>query len=82
MIMSKASVFRVITIMLSRYVIVHKFLICILTSSLGKEHWLGLDNIYELANSGNKKMLKIYLERFDGASGTAHYSTFYLQDKV
>ena len=55
---------------------------------IGKEHWLGLDNIYKLTNRKNvKTQLKIILEYdfdFDFAhpKRNATYDDFHLKDQV
>ena len=50
---------------------------------LGKEHWLGLKNIYKLTNRQNvRTKLKIILERFSGEITTILYDDFSLKDQV
>ena len=49
----------------------------------GKEHWLGLQNIYKLTNRQNVRMqLKIILERFSGETESVLYDDFFLEDQV
>ena len=55
---------------------------------IGKEHWLGLDNIYKLTNRKNvKTQLKIILE-YNSASNLRYqkhivtYDDFHLKDQV
>ena len=51
--------------------------------STGKEHWLGLDNIFQLTNRQDVKMqLKIDMERFSGEKATVKYDNFYLETQV
>ena len=47
----------------------------------GKEHWLGLRNIFELTNR-DKYKLRITAEDQDDIKREYHYSTFKLKDKV
>ena len=50
---------------------------------LGKEHWLGLDNIYALTNRQNVAMqLRVYMEKFTDENATEYYDNFSLQDQV
>ena len=53
---------------------------------LGKEHWIGLDNIYKLTNRKNvKTQLKIIVEYTLANGGTTHtgtYDDFHLKDPV
>ena len=51
---------------------------------LGKEHWLGLDNIYKLTNRKDvKTQLKIeYTLDNGGTTHTVTYDNFYLKDPV
>ena len=49
----------------------------------GKEHWLGLQNIFQLTNRPNVKMqLKIDMERFSGQKATVNYDHFYLETQT
>ena len=49
----------------------------------GKEHWLGLKNIYKLTNRQNvRTQLKIILESFSGETATVTYDDFSLKDQV
>ena len=50
---------------------------------IGKEHWLGLDNIYKLTNRKNvKTQLKIILEYKSTRKYIATYDDFHLKDQV
>ena len=50
---------------------------------IGKEHWLGLDNIYKLTNRKNvKTQLKIILEYASGQNHIVTYNDFHLKDQV
>ena len=52
---------------------------------IGKEHWLGLDNIYKLTNRKNvRTQLKIILEYKSGPhkEHIVTYDDFHLKDKV
>ena len=50
---------------------------------LGKEHWLGLDNIYALTNRQDVAMqLRVYMEKFTDENATEYYDNFSLQDQV
>ena len=50
---------------------------------LGKEHWLGLDNIYALTNRQDVAMqLRVYMEKFTDEHATEYYDNFSLQDQV
>ena len=50
---------------------------------LGKEHWIGLDNIYKLTNRKNVKTeLRIDLELFSGKKTSVTYDDFYLKAQV
>ena len=50
---------------------------------LGKEHWLGLDNIYKLTNRKNvMTQLKIILEYKSGQKHIVTYDDFHLKDQV
>ena len=50
---------------------------------LGKEHWLGLDNIYKLTNRKNvMTQLKIILEYKSGQKHIVTYDDFQLKDQV
>ena len=50
---------------------------------IGKEHWLGLDNIYKLTNRKNlKTQLRIDLETLGGTKATVAYDDFHLKDQV
>ena len=50
---------------------------------IGKEHWLGLDNIYKLTNRKNvKTQLKIILEYKSAQKHIVTYDDFHLKDQV
>ena len=50
---------------------------------LGKEYWLGLDNIYALTNRQDVVMqLRVFLENFTDENATAYYDNFSLTDQV
>ena len=50
---------------------------------LGKEYWLGLDNIYALTNRQDLAMqLRVSMEKFTDENATAYYDNFSLKDKV
>ena len=50
---------------------------------LGKEYWLGLDNIYALTNRQNVAMqLRVSMEKFTNEKATAFYDNFSIKDKV
>ena len=50
---------------------------------LGKEQWLGLDNIYDLTNQPGKKFkLRVEMEKFSREKAVAYYDDFYLEDRV
>ena len=50
---------------------------------VGKEQWLGLDNIYAITNQKVKDMqLRIHMENFHRVEATAFYDNFYLKDRV
>ena len=49
---------------------------------LGKEAWLGLDNIYHLTNTGTSMKLQITMEKFDNTTATVTYDDFRLTDRV
>ena len=50
---------------------------------IGKEQWLGLDNIYAITNQKGKDMqLRIHMENFHRVERTAFYDHFYLKDRV
>ena len=56
---------------------------CLTTSHIGKEHWIGLDNIYKLTNRKNVKTeLRIDLELFSGKKTSVTYDDFYLKAQV
>ena len=49
----------------------------------GKEHWLGLDNIFKLTNRKNVKIqLRIDLELFSGKKTSVTYDDFHLKAQV
>ena len=51
--------------------------------SLGKEFWVGLQNIYALTNRlDNPMQLRVSMEKFSNETATAYYDTFSLEDKV
>ena len=51
--------------------------------SIGKEYWLGLDNIYALTNRPGVKMnLRVSMEKFGDEKATSYYEDFSLKDKV
>ena len=51
--------------------------------SIGKEYWLGLDNIYALTNRPGVKMnLRVSMEKFVDEKATSYYEDFSLKDKV
>ena len=51
--------------------------------SIGKEYWLGLDNIYALTNRPGVQMnLRVSMEKFGDEKATAYYYDFSLKDKV
>ena len=51
--------------------------------SIGKEYWLGLDNIYALTNRPGVKMnLRVSIEKFVDEKATSYYEDFSLKDKV
>ena len=50
---------------------------------LGKEYWLGLDNIYALANRQDVTMqLRVSVEKFTGENEETYYENFSLKDQV
>ena len=50
---------------------------------LGKEYWLGLDNMYALTNRQDVAMqLRVSLENFTDENATAYYGNFSLTDQV
>ena len=50
---------------------------------LGKEYWLGLDNMYALTNRQDVAMqLRVSLENFTDENATAYYDNFSLTDQV
>ena len=55
---------------------------------LGKEQWVGLDNIYALTNRpGIPMQLRVsmenmFMEDFGPGTATAYYDTFFLEDTV
>ena len=50
---------------------------------LGKEYWLGLDNMYALTNRQDVVMqLRVSLENFTDENATAYYDNFSLTDQV
>ena len=48
----------------------------------GKEHWLGLDTLYNLTNSDILMELSVTMESFNGSRATAIYDEFSLEDQV
>ena len=51
--------------------------------SIGKEYWLGLDNIYALTNRPGVKMnLRVSMEKFGDEKATSYYEDFSLKNKV
>ena len=58
---------------------------CIIIFYIGKEHWIGLDNIYKLTNRKNvKTQLRIDLETNLATDPilTVTYDDFHLKDQV
>ena len=56
---------------------------CMIIFYIGKEHWIGLDNIYKLTNRKNvKTQLRIDLELFSGKKTSVTYDDFYLKAQV
>ena len=50
---------------------------------LGKEYWLGLDNIYALTNRHDVVMqLRVSMEKFTGENEETYYENFSLKDQV
>ena len=50
---------------------------------LGKEYWLGLDNIYALTNRQDVTMqLRVSVEKFTGENEETYYENFSLKDQV
>ena len=50
---------------------------------LGKEQWIGLDNIYALTNRLSQPMqLRVHMEKFTGETAQVTYDNFYLEDQV
>ena len=50
---------------------------------LGKEQWIGLDNIYALTNRPSQPMqLRVHMEKFTGETAEVTYDNFYLEDRV
>ena len=50
---------------------------------LGKEYWLGLDNIYALTNRQDVAMqLRVSVEKFTGENEETYYENFSLKDQV
>ncbi len=51
-------------------------------SCLGKEHWIGLDNIYWLAKLQPQVLTVRLSDVAKGKTGEAHYKKFSLKDQV
>jgi hypothetical protein len=50
---------------------------------LGKEHWIGLNNMYDLTTRPNLTMqLRVTMEDFSNVKKVAYYNEFYLNDSV
>jgi hypothetical protein len=52
-----------------------------LSVSAGKEHWLGLDNLFSLTQSKNYSM-RMTVTTFDGVTGVAAYSLVKILNNV
>ena len=52
-----------------------------MSSFLGQEFWLGLDNMYQLTQSQDC-MLRIKMESFDGVQKYAMYDHFKITENV
>ena len=48
---------------------------------LGKEHWLGLNNIFDLTQKKDYR-LRIKMRDFNRVDKTVYYDNFYLEDKA
>jgi hypothetical protein len=57
--------------------------IVIIVCCLGKEHWIGLNNIFDLTQRPNVTMqLRITMEDFAKNTAVVYYDEFYLADNV